>query len=59
MSPASLVARYTDPTHVYQRRVHPASSVPSVVTTCASAPSREEPPVYHLIALHGDPGMST
>jgi hypothetical protein len=55
-SPAPLTTRYIDPTHVYQQCVQPASSVPSAAPTYSSAPSHEEPPVYHLVALHRDLG---
>jgi hypothetical protein len=58
-SPVPLAACYANLAHVYQRRVRPASSVPFATPARALTPSREEPPVYHLNALHQDPCTST
>ena len=50
LSPSTSVARFTDPTVVYHRREQAMLVAPDVPAACSN------PPMYHLVAIHRDPG---
>jgi hypothetical protein len=49
-APPTSVARFADPVVVYHRREQATPSIPNALS------ARTEPPVYHPVAIHRDPG---